>query len=96
MPYIINNYAGLGTQITVADMNSDKRPDVLTAQRKGAYLFFNNVTPRKSARRVPGEIDSNSSSSNPPEGAWLEKIWPVEADQAGSRQSSASWCELQG
>jgi hypothetical protein len=25
-------------------MNGDKRPDVLTAQRKGAYIFFNNVT----------------------------------------------------
>ena len=47
MPYIINNYAGIGTQISVADMNGDKRPDVLTAQRKGAYIFFNNVTPSK-------------------------------------------------
>ena len=47
VPYIINNYAGIGTQISVADMNGDKRPDVLTAQRKGAYLFFNNVTPSK-------------------------------------------------
>ena len=26
VPHIINNYAGLGTQIKVADMNNDKRP----------------------------------------------------------------------
>ena len=44
VPHIINNYAGIGTQISVVDMNGDKRPDVLTAQRKGAYVFFNNVT----------------------------------------------------
>jgi hypothetical protein len=41
VPHIINNYAGLGTQIKVADMNNDKRPDVLTAGRKGAYVFLN-------------------------------------------------------
>ena len=44
VPHIINNYAGIGTQIAVVDMNGDKRPDVLTAQWKGAYIFFNNVT----------------------------------------------------
>ena len=47
VPNIINNYAGIGTQISVVDMNGDKRPDVLTAQRKGAYVFFNNVTPSR-------------------------------------------------
>jgi len=43
VPNVINNYAGLGTQIAVVDMNGDKKPDVLTAARKGAYVFFNNV-----------------------------------------------------
>lgn len=41
VPHIINNYAGIGTQIKVADMNNDGRPDVLTAARKGAYIFLN-------------------------------------------------------
>jgi hypothetical protein len=49
VPNIINNYVGLGTQIAVVDMNGDKRPDVLTAARKGAYVFFNNVA-RASSR----------------------------------------------
>lgn len=40
VPHIINNYVGLGTQIAVADMNGDKKPDVLTAARKGAYVFL--------------------------------------------------------
>jgi hypothetical protein len=47
VPHIINNYAGIGTQISVVDMNGDKRSDVLTAQRKGAYIFFNNVGSRE-------------------------------------------------
>jgi Domain of Unknown Function (DUF1080)/FG-GAP-like repeat len=47
VPNIINNYAGIGTQIAVLDMNGDKRPDVLTAQRKGAYVFFNNINTRE-------------------------------------------------
>jgi hypothetical protein len=40
VPNIINNYVGLGTQIATADMNGDGKPDVLTAGRKGAYIFL--------------------------------------------------------
>jgi 3-keto-disaccharide hydrolase/FG-GAP-like repeat len=40
VPNIINNYVGLGTQIATVDMNGDGRPDVLTAARKGAYIFL--------------------------------------------------------
>ena len=49
VPNVINNYVGLGTQIAVTDLNGDKKPDVLTAARKGAYIFFNNVA-RASSR----------------------------------------------
>ena len=37
----------IGTQISVVDVNGDKRPDVLTAQRKGAYVFLNNISPSR-------------------------------------------------
>ena len=43
VPHVINNYVGLGTQIAVVDINGDKRPDVLTAARKGAYIFLNGA-----------------------------------------------------
>lgn len=42
VPHLINNYVGLGTQIAADDVNGDGRPDVLTAARKGAFVFFNN------------------------------------------------------
>ena len=43
VPHLINNYVGLGTQIATADMNGDGTPDVLTAARKGVFVFFNNL-----------------------------------------------------
>lgn len=36
----IDNDSGVGTQFTIADMNGDKRPDVITANKKGVYVFL--------------------------------------------------------
>ena len=47
VPHIINNYTGLGTQIFVGDLNGDGMPDVLTAARKGAFVFLNNLKGKK-------------------------------------------------
>jgi hypothetical protein len=41
VPGIVTNIAGLGTQITAADVNGDGRPDILTAGRRGAYVYLN-------------------------------------------------------
>jgi hypothetical protein len=43
-PYLIDSEAGIGTQITLADVNGDGRPDILTARRRGAFVFFNEGT----------------------------------------------------
>lgn len=40
-PYLIDSEAGIGTQITLADVNGDGRIDILTARRRGAFVFFN-------------------------------------------------------
>jgi hypothetical protein len=50
-PHLINNYVALGTQIATPDMNGDGRPDVLTAARKGAFVFLNLGAASDSARR---------------------------------------------
>lgn len=39
-PILIDDASGLGTQLTVADVNADGRPDVLTASKLGAFLFL--------------------------------------------------------
>lgn len=43
-PHLVDNYVAIGTQIAAVDVNADGRPDVLTAARKGVYVFLNNVT----------------------------------------------------
>ncbi len=40
-PYLIDNIAGVGTQVTVGDVNGDGSPDILTARRDGAFVFLN-------------------------------------------------------
>ncbi len=40
-PYLIDNQAGVGTQLVVADVNGDRSPDILTARRDGAFVFLN-------------------------------------------------------
>ncbi|MEO7777426.1 MAG: VCBS repeat-containing protein [Fibrobacteria bacterium] len=40
-PYLIDSEAGVGTQITIADVNADGAPDILVARRRGAFVFFN-------------------------------------------------------
>jgi len=40
-PHLIDSEAGVGTQLTVADVNGDGRADILTAGRAGAFLFLN-------------------------------------------------------
>lgn len=40
-PYLIDSEAGVGTQITVTDINGDGAPDILVARRRGAFVFYN-------------------------------------------------------
>ena len=40
-PHLIDRESGVGVQITVADVNGDGRPDVLTASKLGSFVFIN-------------------------------------------------------
>jgi hypothetical protein len=40
-PHLIDSEAGIGTQLVIADLDGDDRPDILTAARAGAFLFLN-------------------------------------------------------
>jgi FG-GAP-like repeat len=39
VPHLIDNDSGVGTQFTVADVNRDKLPDIVVANKNGVYLF---------------------------------------------------------
>jgi hypothetical protein len=43
VPYPIDNDSGVGTQVTIADMNGDKLPDVIVGNEKGAFVFLHET-----------------------------------------------------
>lgn len=45
-PSLVDDEAGIGTQVVVADVNGDGAPDILTAARQGAYVFLNQRSAR--------------------------------------------------
>jgi CubicO group peptidase (beta-lactamase class C family) len=45
VPHKIDDNSGVGLQITVADVNLDRLPDILTASKLGAFLFINKGRP---------------------------------------------------
>lgn len=42
VPHLIDDASGVGLQITLADVTGDRRPDILTASKLGAFVFFNH------------------------------------------------------
>ncbi len=41
--YVIDNDSGAGLNITVQDMNKDRKPDIIIANKNGVFLFENNM-----------------------------------------------------
>ncbi|MCO5053122.1 MAG: FG-GAP-like repeat-containing protein [Verrucomicrobiae bacterium] len=46
VPHLIDDDSGVGTEVTVADLNADGRPDVIVANKKGVFAHFNEL-PRR-------------------------------------------------
>ena len=40
VPALIDNDSGVGTQVVATDINADGRPDIVTANKKGAFVFL--------------------------------------------------------
>ncbi len=39
VPHLVDNDSGVGTQVIAADINGDKRPDIIVGNKKGAFVF---------------------------------------------------------
>ncbi len=40
IPHLVDNDSGVGTQITAGDLNGDKKPDIISSNKKGLSLFI--------------------------------------------------------
>lgn len=43
VPHLIDDNSGVGTQVLAADVNGDRRPDVIVGNKKGAHVFIQEV-----------------------------------------------------
>lgn len=50
VPHLVDDRSGVGAQVTVADVNGDGRPDILTVSKLGAFVFLNRSTPARGPR----------------------------------------------
>jgi hypothetical protein len=44
VPMQVDDDSGVGTQVTVGDVNKDKRLDIIVGNKKGTYVFLNKAT----------------------------------------------------
>ena len=39
VPHLVDADSGVGTQVTVGDLDGDKRPDIIVANKRGVFAF---------------------------------------------------------
>src|SRR6185295_2811767 len=61
VPHFIDDKSGVGVQVTVADVNGDGKPDILTVSKLGTFLFLNDS--RNHADFVENVLDDKSGKS---------------------------------
>jgi hypothetical protein len=43
VPHLVDANSGVGTQVTVGDLNGDGRPDIISSNKRGAAVFLQGV-----------------------------------------------------
>jgi hypothetical protein len=46
VPHRIDDASGVGTQIAVGDLDGDGRPDLVTGNKKGGFVFLQEAAAR--------------------------------------------------
>jgi len=42
IPHLIDDNSGIGRQISIGDLNRDQKPDIVTSNKKGVFVFIQN------------------------------------------------------
>jgi hypothetical protein len=51
IPELIHNRSGVGDTMALADLNGDGALDIVTATAKGTFIFFNNPSSWRKAKK---------------------------------------------
>jgi len=43
VPHLIDTNSGVGTEVVVGDVNGDHRPDIVVGNKKGTFLFLQEL-----------------------------------------------------
>ncbi|MBK9138207.1 MAG: VCBS repeat-containing protein [Verrucomicrobia bacterium] len=54
LPNLVDRASGVGTQVVVGDLNGDRRPDIVVGNKRGAFVFLQEVRAVGQAGRSPG------------------------------------------
>jgi hypothetical protein len=77
LTHVIDNSSGVGTQVMLADVNGDKRLDIVSGNKRGAYVFL-QVPPDRAA-------DSRFVSQDPFDQRLATKSVPIDDKEGGYR-----------
>jgi hypothetical protein len=62
VPHLIDDNSGVGTEVTTGDINGDGRPDVVVGNKKGTFVFLQQVKKVSHAEWEQAQPKTKSSS----------------------------------
>jgi putative membrane-bound dehydrogenase-like protein len=73
-PHVIDKTAGVGTQLTVEDINGDKRPDIIVGNKRGTVVLINRASvagPEMTLADTDKQVGTNKFAAGVRETEWL-------------------------
>ncbi|MDG2125217.1 MAG: FG-GAP-like repeat-containing protein [Verrucomicrobiales bacterium] len=81
-PWLADKTAGVGTQLHVADLDADKKPDLVIGNKQGTSILFNRSTP---ATQVTAKPQTHTTT---PVSAFKNHVRPTDALTPGQERDS--------
>ncbi|MGD9632927.1 MAG: PVC-type heme-binding CxxCH protein, partial [Pirellulales bacterium] len=78
VPHQIDDNSGVGTQVVAADATGDKRVDIVVGNKKGTFVFLNELKPEDAA--ALGKVPAKSEVTKPKADAASAEVTPLGPD----------------